>query len=790
MSEEISKIARVYQFLTEFGDWQSAADASGYQDGIITKAEFRSFMLGSDFEWENEDSDASKKDLINKFWATIDTKRSGRIAGSTKSNLDALDKNEVDKMQEKIEMYDMAIKYADSLSLPEGATVNDYSAWVKKIKESILTRVEKYIKDGGKLENLQEFLEAQGQEAVVITTADMIAQDLIKEKVGNVPNYGGYDGDEALQKIINSYVKSLKQNPNVSGAEISDTITRLVNAYVSTLDGMPSASDVELLGQYGYKITEKSGLNDLQKAVLNNSLTEKLAKIKVGDDYSKYPELFDQAIEEFIKSLLEGTKMSEFATVKNYGIPEFEASEAYKGLKVKLQVSKFFSSDTFKNKLKEELGETIADKIGNSMKGDFPALDKIIEDALKLAADGSFGNPIDENKLAEWAIKQVKAKLAEFFKDLDNLSLQEMNTVYKELEKSAVQNQNLEDLRNAAIMYCRALANKNAGLANMMKDLCKTRLGKDDYTAAINAASSSDIQAFMAELMQKALEIGDKHSAEITGGPTDSDSLIVSNSRVFKLQANITTNGTGSIDNSKVHFSISNMSGGTATIDDAGNLNIHAGNSAGYFQAKVSVMYYGNVIGYKDISILIKEKPVENCTDTFTVDDKEFNMSALNLANKGINFVTLCGSTRSLSAAASAAKSKIKSVLDALKGSLNGCNQTLVEQAYETTLNYYYAAIDAITIIDDNNTVGNSFQYYNAKTGKNESSSDKSNMRSAWDTADVNSATEVYKKTNSGATGLYIGHDKEHGGGQDNDKFYIFIDMHVLAQKFISFFNN
>lgn len=630
MSEDISKIARVYQFLTEFGDWQSAADASGYQDGIVTKAEFRSFMLGSDFEWENEDSDASKKDLINKFWATIDTKRSGRIAGSTKSNLDALDKNEVDKMQEKIEMYDMAIKYADSLSLPEGATVNDYSAWRKKIKESILSRVETYIKNGGKLENLQEFLEAQGKEAVIITTADMIAQDLIKEKVGDIKNYIGYDrrnGDKALTDLIDNYVNSLKQNPNISGAEISDTITRLVNAYVSTLDGMPSASDIELLKQYGYPITEKSGLNDLQKAVLNNSLTEKLAKIKVGDDYDKYPELFDQAIEEFIKSLLEGTKMSEFATVKNYGIPEFEASEAFKNLKTKLQVSKFFSSDTFKSKIKEVLGETISEKVGGKWSGELPALDDIIKVALENAEKGAFGNPIDENKLAEWAIKQIEENIKDFFPDkFKDLSLTQMADAYSGVEKSAQDTQNIETLRFGAESYCDALiARNNSAFKNAVIDLFG-----ENYAEKIKTLSSTEISHLMAELIAKIDELGDATTFSI--GDNDDVWGALRNKTSFMTEIGKDTPigslgrsckiGNRTIDSSRITYSSSNESI-LSISPNSGEMTIKGGNTSGEFSIQVKILIDGIVVGTKTVTVTItKAQTIElpeyennNCVD-------------------------------------------------------------------------------------------------------------------------------------------------------------------------------
>lgn len=703
MSEEISKIARVYQFLTDYGEqWKDAADQCGYADGIITKAEFRTFMLDN-FSWDGTDSESSKKDLINKFWATIDTKRSGRIAGSTKSNLDALDKNEVDKMQEKIEMYDMAIKYADSLSLPEGATVNDYSAWRKKIKESILSRVETYIKNGGKLENLQEFLETQGQEAVVITTADMIAQDLIKEKVGDIPGYIGYDrrnGDKALTDLIDNYVNSLKQNPNVSGAEISETITRLVNAYVSTLDGMPSESDIELLKQYGYPITEKSGLNDLQKAVLSNSLTEKLAKIKVGDDYDKYPELFDKAIEEFIKSLLEGTKMSEFATVKDYGIPEFEASEAFKNLKTKLQVSKFFSSDTFKNKIKEVLGETISERAGGKWNGELPALDDIITVALKNAEKGAFGNPIDENKLAEWAIKQIEEKIKDFFPNgFKDLSLTQMGDAYSGVEKSAQDTQNIETLRFGATSYCDALiARNNSAFKNAIIDLFG-----ENYAEKIKTLSSTEISRLMAELIAKIDELGDATTFKIGDNDdvwgilrnntsftavTGKDTLIGSLGRSCKI-------GERTIDSSRITYASSNESI-LSISPNSGEITIKGGNNTtGEFSIQVKILIDGVVVGTKSVNIkIVNEMKLEESDDVFEGQKIKDIMSGQ--AKSAI----MLSSFKTWDEAKAEAKSNIQYYVNNLVkifgNSSAKFNADILQKAAQTTINYFTAAIDAI----------------------------------------------------------------------------------------------
>ena len=108
-----------------------------------------------------------------------------------------------------------------------------------------------------------------------------------------------------------------------------------------------------------------------------------------------------------------------------------------------------------------------------------------------------------------------------------------------------------------------------------------------------------------------------------------------------------------------------------------------------------------------------------------------------------------------------------------------------IDLACETLFNYYSAAINAATIRSGNGEVGTSFTYYDALRNTTVTSNDKANMRSAWDHKDVNSGEDISKKTGQSATGVYIGHDKESGGGNDNDKFYIYLNIDEICAKLL-----
>ena len=97
-------IIRVYRFLnsnySSAENWQADADENyGNNNGVLTKNEFCNFMLDLEDLWVDGlgDTDNAKRDVINKFWATIDSTTSGNIKGKGCSNKNAVDLNELEQ---------------------------------------------------------------------------------------------------------------------------------------------------------------------------------------------------------------------------------------------------------------------------------------------------------------------------------------------------------------------------------------------------------------------------------------------------------------------------------------------------------------------------------------------------------------------------------------------------------------------------------------------------------------------------------------------------------------------
>lgn len=149
-------------------------------------------------------------------------------------------------------------------------------------------------------------------------------------------------------------------------------------------------------------------------------------------------------------------------------------------------------------------------------------------------------------------------------------------------------------------------------------------------------------------------------------------------------------------------------------------------------------------------------------------------------------FVELTAKTKNYAKAAEDAINRIEILIDAIKENLTGYDSSKIDKACETVLNYYKAALRAGTVRSKNGTVGNNFSYYDAVNNRTITCSDRSDMRSAWDHKDVNTGEEIYKKSSGGNTGVYIGHDKESGGGDGNDKFHIFVDVQELLNRLMA----
>ena len=497
MSNDVSK---VYQFLANLGNWNTVADTNS--DGSITKSEFREFME-QNFEWDGETTEEGKNDLINSFWKSIDTKTSGKIAGTNLKNKNALDSSEITNMETKIQMYETMNEFiASNVQCP--SVVSDSANWKKSVTEGLSALVEKF----GKLEGLEEHLAENAETVMNKTTADYCANEYLNSAMSTIINdYGyAYASDATLTGLIDEFVNNIPEGTD--SLDIQSTVVQIIDAYLATA-GMKEDNGFDL-STYGYNADEKSALNDLQKSVLQKTITDALS---TDANYEKYPDLYATAIEKFMGTLKNG----DFETVKADAAGAFNASEAGVALQNTIEVKGLFDFDSnaaLKTALEGAgLGESFVSMLDGLMKGEVEVYDKIKEEAATKAQNGDFNGEtgFDINKAIEWITGQIKNNLAEFYGDsLGDASLTELKEIYENLEASAMENDNADGVKEAAIKYCNALADKSTKFAETIK-----MIFGDNYATEINGMKAAEIQTKIDELMAEAEALGDANELSL-----------------------------------------------------------------------------------------------------------------------------------------------------------------------------------------------------------------------------------------------------------------------------------
>lgn len=605
MSNDIS---RVYQFLAKQGNWISAADTNG--DGAIIKTEFRNFME-ENFEWDGETSDAGKNDLINSFWNTIDTEQSGKISGTKLKNKNALDKDELETMGDKIEMYEILNEFTASITAPN--VVSDTVNWKKSVSEGLGALIEPYIKNGGTPEELEAYLAEQAPAIEQKTTADYCANEYLKKEMGDfLKEYGySYAEDGTLQNIIDTYIQNIPTD--VSFEDIKDTVINIIDAYLSTA-GLKDDNGFDL-SEYGYSAADTSPLNDLQKSIIKKSLETSLEEIKNLENYEANSEIYDNAINEYINSILTDSEFGDFEEVKNYGVAEFEASEFYQTATNTIETKELFNSDELKTAISNEIGSSFAERISGIMSGELEAYDNILNEAISKVQNGDFltsSGELDKENLIDWIIDQLQSSMAEFYPNgLGDMPLKELNTTYDSLIQSAKEQEDAAQVKNAAIMYCDALCDKSSALADAVK-----KVFGSDYETEINNLLTSEIETKMTELKAKALEIGDISTYTLgsfdTGISNNKLVLETGGSSSHTMSATV-MNGTQAIDSSRISFSATYVSGGvTCSIDSGTNTLTIQGAKAGTYTIEVQVLVDGIAIGEtQTVSVTVKQSNSE-----------------------------------------------------------------------------------------------------------------------------------------------------------------------------------
>lgn len=341
-----SSISKIYQFISEYnGNWEKDADVNG--DDIITKIEMLHFLNDNVKAWNGEGENT--KDLIYKFWKTIDTETSGKVKNGSKiNNENSLSDSEMANVEKKIQISEQVDNFVKNhIKGHEPSVITDKNGWLNSVKDGILEKAFNYVNKGNSEltdAKLQEFYELTYRKA----TADYYFSDLkntlgnditIKDSSGNKLYKVG--SDSTLEAIINSYVQTLDGDTTTSIESIIAKVDELVNAYKDTAD-TNSSSSIGTLQTYGYN--PNGPLNDLQKA----KLTEIMFKSITGyletnnADYATYKAAGDNAVFDYIETYLsdKNKTAADFVTLKNFSINSVVDTEEFKAILKAIQDAK------------------------------------------------------------------------------------------------------------------------------------------------------------------------------------------------------------------------------------------------------------------------------------------------------------------------------------------------------------------------------------------------------------------------------------------------------------------
>ena len=782
MSNDVS--SKVYLFLAKQGDWATAADKNG--DGTVIKSEFRQYMENN-YEWNGEDASA-KSDLINQFWKEIDTKQSGKL-NKKLNNKGALDKNEINTMNNKIQMYEILNNFtSNSIEVP--SVVQDRTNWKKSVAESLTNKVDAYIKANKSADDLEAYLQEISPEIERKATADYCANQYLNTEMKDiVKEYGySYADDSTLQGMIDNYISQLSANSGEipSDEEINETVINIINEYLSTA-GLKDSDGFDL-SQYGYTANDKSPLNDLQKSIIKSNLQKNLQDISKESDYETYKSLYDDAINQFIESKLADGKFADFATLQNYGIAEFENSDNYKSVKKAVSVKAYIDSADFKSAISSAVSSAFADRISNVMTGEVPAYDTLISDIMTKAQNGEFDNAdgsLNTEKMQKYIIEQVKSNIAEFYRNgLGDMSLDDLNTMYDALVEAAREKNDAAKVKEAAISYCQAVSKKSTTLAQAVKDVFGA-----GYAATINQMLSGEIDSKMTELKAKVNEIGDASSCTLAGWTTsvgDSINILPGATVTYGLAANILNNN-GMVSSDRITYATNNSN---ATVKD-GILTITAPSGSSEYTIEVYAMVDGEKIGdAKKIKVSCQQKDAKNMsTEHNVLVNGEYLYDLISKHNKTMKISDFHrNGGNSLNVSKSAAKKSIKNVITQLVADLTaaGYNTAKLQLAATSTINFYNAAIDAITDQEygnkDQGSHNMNFSYVDGSGQSHaETSSYYQHTRKKQKDADWDKPCQ---SMGNNTTGIQMNESY-----RDTNTYNFYINTGVLLNRFMNFMN-
>ena len=374
-----NSISKIYQFLSKQFDWKTEADKN--KDGTLTRAETYTFLFNNADKWNGEGENT--KDLIYKFWSTIDTEVTGKIKeGSKINNKNALSDSEMANFERNVKISQQVDAFMAKVTVPNVIkNIGKDSEWISEVKDGILEKAFNYVtKNNCELteDNIQLFYEQTYRKSTASFYAnnikDNIAKDLNLLDENGKPIYKS-GSDEILTKLINNYVNSLEGDTTTSIEDIISAVDKLIEAYKDTAI---TNSKTDELKNHGYNPT--GPLNDLQTTVLTKDITKIITdyvKTNYSDLYTgdKYIAAADATIAQYVEEYLSERNASEFNTLKNFDISKIDTEKLITDIK-NAQAGTRAADDAASKAANQKLFGALANSI-NDISGNEQIMNKI-----------------------------------------------------------------------------------------------------------------------------------------------------------------------------------------------------------------------------------------------------------------------------------------------------------------------------------------------------------------------------------------------------------------------------
>lgn len=731
--------AEIWKFLGNLngGDFVKHIDSTengGNGDGVLTQNEFVKF-LETEGNWTG--TGVLTRDLIGSFFNKMDTDRTGGKdinAGNGKklNSAGALDKDEVEAAIKKIEIYEELTNFTSNIVIPDILTNGqqwkaDYLKELNKLAETYINSNIKDYADGA----LTEYLDKEAPAIYNRLTAEYFAADyqnnLTKSVLKEYPEYKIAD-DATLKELIDKYITGISTASSegttitqLESSDIKEGIKNIIDNYLRTAGIGGDQIVYDSTATEGEEANGGESLNDLQKAVLKQTVTNSIKDSLANDaDYKKYKELYNEAIDTFVAENLVGAERKEFTELLDTIVNDWEGSEAKKLCDAKINIDKRFKSiidsegqtNDFYDALVQEFGSSIADIIANDGRY-IKAYQKILKDVIDKVTSGELdiGDGEDFTAVDNYVIEQIKANLGDFFPNgYGDVEIEDLNTMYDKRAEAATaetdDDKSLKQHRAAALEYCKALVNKHPDYESIVIDAFG-----ENWKTEIGKMYPSEIADRMAELKAAATELTvvevDRETEVTWSGIPQNISL--TGGEEYRTSISASVNGNSDVTDIS-YAAVVTSGSGNVTIDALGNMAIKAGTTPGYLKIEVQALVNGEKAGKpQEIVIKIESNVRSDIDQSETLKN---NKSGCLQGNFRYN---------SLPTAKTDAITLVTDMVNGLKSGLEkeGYDSKKISYAITTTINYFTALINALydqsgSGYSDRDDSTGSFTYYDA----------------------------------------------------------------------------